>query len=213
MRPRILVTILALGLAAYVVVGLARRWARRAGLKPEAARAEQFACSGSFASDPGDPVQGFDEAEELEGTPLDVDAQSLADAQAAQDLVELESALESEPDVVIIEAEPGTVEPLVALEEQEAEIENRQRRGDDGDLYGGHTSPAVDRSHPDDDRAFDEGQNWLEALEASAAENGPEPERELADIVDDEDVLHPPHAAPSRDTPIADHGAGGRRGL
>jgi hypothetical protein len=213
MRPRILVVVLALGLAAYVIVRRTRRRAQRAPRDAEAARAESFARGGGFASDPRDPVQGFDEASELRGTPLDVDAQSLSDIAAAQDLAGLEAKLEAEPDVVIVEVEPGTGEPLVALQEQEAEIENRQGRRDDGDLYGGHTSPAVDRTHPDDDRAFDEGQNWTEALEASAAENGPEPDRELDDIVDDEDVLRPPHAAPGRDTPIADHGAGGRRGL
>ena len=180
----------------------------------DAARAERFTRGGGFASDPGDPVQGFDEASELRGTPLDVDAQPLADIAAAQDLAGLEAKLEAEPDVVFVEVESGTVEPLVALAlEEQQESENRQGRGDDGDLYGGHTPAAVDRTHPDDDRAFDEGQHWIEALEASAAENGPEPDRELDDIVDDEDVLRPPHAAPGRDTPIADHGAGGRRGL
>lgn len=219
MRPRILVTVLVLGLAAYVtthvVVRRARQRARGAALDAEAARADRFAGGCGFAGDSGDPVQGEGEAAELRGEPLEVDAQSQFDAEAAQDLVELESALEAEPDVVIIEAEPGVVEPWVALEEQEQEqeVENRQRRGDDGDLYGGHTPAATDRTHPDDDRAFDEGQHWLEALKASAAENGAEPERELDDIVDDEDVLRPPHAAPGRDTPVADRGAGGRRGL
>jgi hypothetical protein len=87
------------------------------------------------------------------------------------------------------------------------------RERDAGELYGVHTPPAVDHDRPDDDRAFDEGQNWLVALETSAVENGPEPERELDDIVDDEDVLRPPHASDRRDTPVADHGAGGRRGL
>jgi hypothetical protein len=234
MRPRILVIALALGLAAYVVARLARRRARRNALDAEAARAEQFARRGGFASDPGDPVQLEGEAEELAGTPLDVDAQSSADAEAAQDLVGLEAALESEPDVVdvviemgsesrgdpgaepsdvviIEEAEPGTVDAVIELEEDE--IEERHARGDDGDLYGAHTPPAADRTHPDNDRSFDEGQNWLEALETSAAESGAEPERELDDIVDDEDVLRPPHPAASRDTPVADHGAGGRRGL
>lgn len=205
----ILVIILALGLAAYAVVRRTRRRARRAARDAEA-RAEYFARRGGFASDPGDPVQGFDEASELEGTPLDVDAQPEADAQAAQDLVVLEAALEAEPDIVIIEPAPGTMEAVIELEEQE--IAARHGRGDDGDLYGGHTPPAADRTHPDDDQAFAEGQTWTEALETSAVELGPEPDREL-DIVDDEDVLRPPHPSTGRDIPIADLGAGGRRGL
>jgi hypothetical protein len=84
---------------------------------------------------------------------------------------------------------------------------------DAGDLYGAHTQVAVDRDHPDDDHANDEGQNWIEALEASAIENGAEPECELDAIVDDEEVLRPPHASHTRDTPVADLGSGGRRGL
>jgi hypothetical protein len=84
---------------------------------------------------------------------------------------------------------------------------------DAGDLYGAHTPAAVDRVHPDGDRSFDDGQNWIEALETSAVENGAEPERELDEIIDDEDVLRPPHASRTRDTPIADLGSAGRRGL
>src|SRR6185295_17359374 len=92
-------------------------------------------------------------------------------------------------------------------------IDEPRRRRDAGDLYGAHTPRAVDRDHPDDDRAFDNGENWVEALAVSAVENGAEPERELDQIVDDDDLLDPPHRSDTRDTPVADHGAGGRRGL
>jgi hypothetical protein len=153
-----------------------------------------------LASDPRDPVQGLDEASELQVSPLDVDALSLRDAEAAQDLAALETELdetELDDDAAIAMRSVGTT----------------ARERDAGDLYGAHTPAAVDRLHPDDDRAFAEGQNWIEALETSAIENGAEPERELDDIIDDEDVLHPPHASDTRDRPVADHGSGGRRGL
>jgi len=93
---------------------------------------------------------------------LDIDAQSQADVEAAQDLARVD-----------------------------AEIDQ----------------------FPDDDRAFDEGQNWVEALETSAVENGPEPELPLDELVDDEDVYRPPHASDARDLPVADRGSGGVRGL
>jgi hypothetical protein len=151
-----------------------------------------------FASDPRDPVQGFDEVSELQVMPLDVDALSQEDVEAAQDLAVLESDIDE-----TTSAEPDDVIELV----------DPARLRDAGELYGVHTLPALDRAHPDDDRAFDEGQNWVEALETSAIENGPEPERTLDAIVDDEDLLSPPHRSDMRDRPVADHGSGGRRGL
>ena len=157
-----------------------------------------------YASDPGDPVQGFDEASELQIMPLEVDAQSAGDAEAAQDLAELEAEIDEIADEIAREDDAG-----VATDEGSGAEPVR----DAGDLYGAHTPPAVDREHPDDDQAHAEGQTWTEALEASAIENGAEPERELDDIVDDEDVFRPPHASDTRDTPVADHGAGGRSGL
>lgn len=223
MRPRNVMTVmiaLALGLAAYAVLRRVRR--RHLGApRGDDARAGRFARAGGCASDPGDLLQGLgrDEVAELD----------------AQDLAVLEVELTDESDVVIITADPealgdafGAVTELGpedriaraaaadgadGVDGAGLDAGSGGGRGDDGDLYGAHTPPAVDRTHPDDDHAFAEGQNWIEALEASATENGPEPERELDDIVDDEDVLHPPHAALRRDTPVADHGAGGRRGL
>ncbi|HEX4453891.1 MAG TPA: hypothetical protein VH143_23665 [Kofleriaceae bacterium] len=81
---------------------------------------------------------------------------------------------------------------------------------DQGDLYGVHTPPAADRRIPDNDAAFDAGQNWIEALEERAAEGGPEPEHEL-EVVDEADETHP--HTDTKDRPIADLGSGGRGGL
>lgn len=133
----------------------------------------------------------FDEVSDLEVSPLDVDALSNEDVEAAQDLAALENEAD---DAVELELEPA-------------------RPGDAGDLYGGHTPVAVDRVHPDDDRAVADGQNWVEALETSAIENGAAPGRPLDDIVDDEEILRTPHRSSHRDTPVADLGSGGCRGL
>jgi hypothetical protein len=192
MRPPTILKILVLGIAVQVFLRYRRRRSRVAGRDSRVRRADPF------ASDPRDPVQGFDEVSELQVTPLDIDAQSLGDVEAARDLASLESEVDE-----IAAGDTGAMSAFAAGE---------PARRDAGDLYGGHTPSAVDRRHPDDDRAFDEGQNWLEALETSAIENGAEPGRELG-IIDDEDVLRPPHASDARDVPVADYGSGGRRGL
>ncbi|HSR98572.1 MAG TPA: hypothetical protein VLM79_16060 [Kofleriaceae bacterium] len=163
-------------------------------------RARRFAARDELASDPRDPVQTFDDVSELQVVPLDVDALSTADVEAAQDLALLESELD----------DPAAA--FADTTDEVIELDHPIRR-DGGDLYGAHTPAAVDRVHPDDDRAFKEGQNWIEALETSAIENGAEPERPLDDIIDDEEVLQPPHASDKRDRPVADLGSGGRRGL
>lgn len=81
-----------------------------------------------------------------------------------------------------------------------------------GELYDVHLATAVDRELPDEDRAADEGESWLEHLEASTAELGPEPER-VVDPIDESD-LHAGHRKTDRrDTPVADLGSGGPRGL
>ena len=182
MRLRHVITPLALGLAARAVIR--HRRARRSAARFDA-----------FAADPGDPVQALEDAAELQVMPLEVDAVSRADVEAAQDLASLEVELDA-------------ISRRDAAEFAEAQVRPR----DAGELYGAHTPAAVDRDLPDDDRAFATGQNWIEALETSAIEGGAAPECEL-EIVDDEDVLSPPHASTARDTPVADHGAGGRRGL
>ena len=133
---------------------------------------------------------------------------------AAEDLAILEDSLDEIADrdtAVIAGAEAD--ETAVISDAVARDLAEPAHERDAGDLYGAHTPPAQDRDHPDDDRAFDQGENWLEALEASAAENGPEPERALDDVVDDEDVLRPPHSSDHRDRPVADHGSGGRPGL
>jgi hypothetical protein len=190
MRLRNLISVLALGLVARVVYRY-RRDQRDALRGPS---------RGSFAADPGDPVQSLDETVELGGDPLAVDAMSLADIESAQDL----AALEIEVDRIA--GQDDVQVEMVSLDDLEI-------ARDGGDLYGVHTPAAVDRVHPDDDVAFVHGQNWVEALETSAIENGAEPEQELSEIADDEDLFRVPHASLSRDTPIADFGSGGRRGL
>jgi hypothetical protein len=218
-----MITPLAVAIAGYALIRNRRKQ-----------RTARRAVRDDFASDPRDPVQGFDEASELQVMPLDVDALSHEDVEAAQDLAGLESELD-ERSIVELEAldglqvidertgaqleldrmhvidetaiaEPDGVDDVIGLVQP-------ARPRDAGELYGVHTPPALDRDHPDDDRAFDEGQNWVEALETSAIEYGPEPERTLDDIVDDEDMLSPPHSSDVRDRPVADHGSGGRRGL
>ena len=191
MQLRVLMKPLVLGVAARAF--LRHQRARRAASDAGARHAD------SFASDPGDPVQGFQEASELQGTPLEVDAQSIDDAEAAQDLAALESA---------VDGMIGDDDATRPMTDREALASPR----DAGDLYGAHTPVAVDRNHLDDDRAAVQGQSWIEALATSAIEHGAEPEHELDGIVDDEDVLRPPHASSTRDIPIADYGSGGRSG-
>jgi hypothetical protein len=189
---------------AFVLLGCAifvRRYRRRARDRRDiSGDPADLPIQMTLALDPRDVVQTIDEVAEMQVMPLDVDAQSRADALAAQDL----ASLESEIDEIEIDDDLA-----IAM----AEVDRPVHLRDAGDLYGAHTPRATDLDHPDDDRAFDEGQNWVEALETSAVEYGPEPEHELDEIVDDLDVLRPPHPTDSRDRPIADHGSGGRRGL
>jgi hypothetical protein len=209
MRPRHVLIPLALALAARVVVRYVKQ--RRGAQRRPVPRDD-------FAPDPRDPVQGLDEASELQVMPLAVDAVSRIDVEAAEDLAGLEAELDEiavRDDLAVREelaADRLSVVDLGVVEDVEFDEPTRPR--DAGDLYGAHTPAASDREHPDDDRAFADGQNWIEALETSAVENGAEPERSLDDIIDDEDVLAPPHPSTTRrDIPIADLGAGGRRGL
>jgi hypothetical protein len=190
MRARTLIIPVVVGLAARAILRHQREQRAR-----RATREDRAWAADSFASDPGDPVQGFDEASELQVMPLEVDAQSMGDSEAAQDL----AGLESEVDQIALDDAQGPAMVEVVR--------------DAGELYGVHTPAAVDRDHSDDDRAMADGQNWIEALETSAIENGAEPERELDDLIDDEDVLRPPHPSDLRDIPVADHGSGGCRGL
>jgi hypothetical protein len=213
MRLRHVITPLAIGLAARALIRHRRtRAAHRAPHAPSrrASGAANYPAQ-DYAIDPRDPVQSLDSAVELEAEPLAVDAVPVADAEAAEDLAGLEVELDTEADPDAETADEAAERDTAIM--SGVPVIEPGRRGDDGELYGAHTPAAADRDHPDDDQAFDDGQNWLEALETSAVESGPEPERDLADIVDDEDILAPPHASGARDTPVADHGSGGRRGL
>jgi hypothetical protein len=211
MRIRTGLNLLALALGVGAFLGYrARRATRDASARPFA----------DFAADPEDPVQGFDEVMDFAVAPLDVDALSVEDTEAAQDLAALADEIEDDIDRGAIDVRGDT--PLdERFDDDRAgaseDVYDREselvRPGDAGDLYGVHTPVAADRVHPDDDRAFVDGQNWLEALETSAIENGAEPERSLDDIVDDEDLLRTPHHTSRRDIPVADLGSGGRRGL
>jgi len=63
----------------------------------------------------------------------------------------------------------------------------------------------------DDDQAQAVGESWLEHLEARSAELGPEPGQALP--VSDDAEPHTGRRRATRDTPVADHGSGGPRGL
>jgi hypothetical protein len=197
---------LELGVAARAFI---RRWRARRAKHDDvgAMHADTFA-DDTFVNDPHDPVQGFDVASELQVVPLEVDAQSTDDAEAAQDLAGLESEVDQ------IAGEDDDAIAMAGIDgSAAARVDGPAPPRDAGDLYGAHTPPSRDRVHPDDDHAAAEGQNWIEALETSSIENGADPERELDSIVDDEDVNRSPHASSTRDRPIADYGSGGRRGL
>lgn len=150
-----------------------------------------------LAPDPNDPIQGIAD-DKFDVSDLQVDAVDVADAEAAQDLATLESELDESaleidtPSQTTIEANDMSV----------------QR--DTGELYGVHTPRAVDRTLPDDRAAMDDGQNWLEALQESAAEYGADPEHDL-DPLDEQD--RPPHPSDLRDRPVADRGSGGPSGV
>ncbi|CAN5915721.1 hypothetical protein BH11MYX2_BH11MYX2_22040 [soil metagenome] len=83
---------------------------------------------------------------------------------------------------------------------------------DTGDLYGVHVSRAEDTSNPDNDVAMELGNNWIEALSISATEGGTLPEHEF-DIDEDAEILRGGHSTDTKDTPVADRGAGGPAGL
>lgn len=189
-----------LTLSKLLVLGGTAAWAAQRFMRPRtkrAAPASGDAEAPDFGPDPGDPVQGLDEAGGIHVADLDIDAMDAADVEAAQDL----ASLESELDESAIELDTPS---QTTIDAQNVSVD------DTGELYGVHTPYAVDNSLADDNAAFDEGQNWLEALETSAAEYGAAPEQEL-DVVDDMDTA--PHRSDKRDTPVADRGSGGPSGV
>lgn len=144
-----------------------------------------------------DPVQRIAD-EQFDDSELSFDAIDAADAEAAQDLAMLESEIDQRAFEVDAPLE-------TTIDANEVYVE-----GDVGELYGVHTPRAVDNTLPDDRAAFDDGQNWIEALQESAVEFGAEPEHEL-DVVDEQDK--PPHPSDMRDLPVADRGSGGPAGV
>jgi len=150
-------------------------------------------------------IEGIDEAGELYVDEVSVDAQSRADAEAADDLAQLVG--EDEDEVVINEASLGLDRPW----SPEPYHNPRAARGS-GELYDVHVVEAEDKALPDEDTAYGEGENWFEHLEASAGEYGPKPEQVL-DVVDDSDEHGGTPATDTRDIPVADRGSAGPRGL
>ncbi|MDQ3366104.1 MAG: hypothetical protein M3680_11825 [Myxococcota bacterium] len=201
MRLKNLSRLLLLGGAAALLLGRRRRSApaRRGRSASPHIATEPNVYAADLRIDPADPVQGFDEASELRMEPLAFDALTQADAEAAQDLASLETELDE-----------GSLGLDMPSEADLDAIDAASVGTSTGELYGVHTVPAVDTDLPDNDQAYDRGENWLEALEASAIEHGAEPEREL-DIVDDMDDA--PHPSDNRDIPVADRGSAGPRGL
>lgn len=178
-----------------VAAGIA--WTAKRLTRPTAPKSDEGLTANDFAPDPADPVQGFDDVADLQFADLDVDALDAADAEAAQDLASLESDLDDDALALDASSQPTIDAANVSVDET-------------GELYGVHTPRAVDRDLPDGDVSFDEGQNWLEALETSSVEFGAEPEEDL-DVVDEVDMA--PHPSDTRDTPVADRGSGGPGGV
>jgi len=189
MRLFTLPKLLLLGGALALVLGKRRR---------DRATGEPTAIPNSMDNDPNDPVQGIDEVPAIHVEDLAVDARSAVDVEIAEDL----AALDAEYDANATELDTPSQTDLDAI--------TNAFVGDDGELYGVHTPRAVDREISDGDGSNETGESWLEALQASAAENGAEPERDI-DVADD--VLEPPHPSDTRDIPVADRGSGGPRGV
>jgi hypothetical protein len=161
--------------------------------------------------DPRDPVQGFDDVHAFHVEELGVDAFDEADITAARDLETLDANVELDelttrggPIAPDVPPSASPVEPSA----RPSEIA-RARRGS-GELYGVHLPPAGDTDIPDGDRSFDQGENWIEALQEHATELGPEVEVEVT-ILDEDDLDSPP--TDTRDIPVADRGSAGPRGL
>lgn len=184
--PKLMLLGMGGGIAAYM---FSRRQSAAARAKPD-----------PMAADPADPVQGFDELNPLQLDSLDVDAMSMVDSDVDVELASVESSIDEEA----MELDPPEATTLDTIEQSAHDV---------GNLYGGHTPRAEDREHPDEDIAMGAGENWIEALEASATEYGPVAETELDAIVDDDDIYAPPHASDSEDTPVADRGSGGPGGI
>jgi hypothetical protein len=158
--------------------------------------------------EPVDPAELVTATEIVEPTEIDINhlvrpdeaGQMHITTLGEDDLGESDAEPAPEPDVAV--SDPTLLDPIDPIERDRIT----------GDLYGVHVAPAVDRELLDDDEAQADGENWLEHLEASAAELGPEPERRL-DMTDESDRRAGPRRSATTDTPVADLGSGGPRGL
>lgn len=143
---------------------------------------------------------------DLEPTPdLDVEVADPADERRAG--APAGSRVEPHP-----YADAGVDDPAFLGDSARAGVYGDRAARGGGDLYGVHVTAAADRELPDDDLAQEEGESWLERLETSATESGPEPEQ-MIDINEDTDPRAGHHRTATSDTPVADLGSGGPRGL
>ena len=185
MRLSTLVKLLALGGGATAVLVGNRRMKARRGIEDDV-EPDEIPAGIDVVPDPNDPVQGLDEVSPFHVEELGFDARSGDDVS----------------NIHPVDSELGLDEVPTPRE--------TPHYAQGGDLYGVHAPAAMDRTVPDNDQSYDRGENWLEALEATSAENGPIPEAPI-DILDDEDLEHPP--TDTRDIPVADRGSAGPRGL
>ncbi len=122
-------------------------------------------------------------------------------------------------------ADPG--DPVQGMTEvtplhlEDLDVDAMSRLDSEADVDGAALESAIDqdvtvvdapevRMQPDDDLATGEGRSWTEALEISAAENGPTPEQPIE--IDDEERDAAPAASSAADLPIADRGSAGPAG-
>lgn len=149
--------------------------------------------------DPTDPVQTLDETQDFHLEPLDVEVAPEAERQE-----DVDAALD------LSEADDGVADQVDPYDARTADAE------DTGELYGGHITPAdaPERGAGPEHGQYAEsdlGENWLETLEADAAEGGPVAEREVHANDDQDHDVH--HGDESGDRPVADKGSGGPAGL
>ena len=196
MRVKRLTTWLVLGIAlAYAARRRGRAGQRRA--VPQAPRV------------PTTPAQ-------IDGTTLcrpDLEGEMFIEAIAEWDLVpdpDLDVAV-ADPMAGRVDLDPDTISDDLGEPARAGAYGERRAHGS-GDLYGVHVMPGIDTALPDDDQTHDVGESWLEHLEHTAVELGPEPERVL-DMADESDHAPRRHKSATSDTPVADHGSGGPRGL
>ena len=188
MRLLTLPKLLLLGGAVALVLGKRRRSAAPGKPGPAAAIPDP---------DPSDVVQGFDDVQPMHLEELVVDARTTADYEVAHDLASLESTFDE--GTIQIDGTPDVDTLGTPTSAGDGILYGTQRRAGEHSLSDGATS-------------FDQGENWVEALQTSAIEDA-EPELELEAIDDMDDLYDPPHSSDTRDIPVADLGSAGPRGL